>query len=447
MIGGDGDLHLHLAARVVDGGGTDSTPGAILRRGSRVLAAGAPEAIGQPAGARVTLHPDAVIVPALGNAHAHLDLSALGALPFDGDFPRWLGAIRDFRRGLDPGSAAESVRQGAHLSLAGGVALVGDVAGWPVGADAVDILTEAGLPGVAFVEVFGAGRGEARAMAMVAEVAALARAMAEEERRGAAGPGAVRVGIQPHAPYSTSARVLAHAMESGLPLSIHLAESAAEVEYCLGGGGPMRALLEEVGAIDRAGSESAPAEAHHPGRHPIDWYCDIARASGASAPSPRARSRAGEHRSVQAPVRLAVHLEEIDERHFTSLAETRTTAVFCPRASASFGRAGMPWRALRAAGVEVALGTDGRVSLDTTDRISTLDEMRFLFRRDGAELQETLPLATTAVARALGVPEGPFTLGPGEKPGLLTLACGGDPCRGILRGDGAPAWLFRRSSP
>lgn len=462
MAAAETELRLHRAARVVDGAGVDATPGVLLVRGHELLAAGAPERVGVPAGVRIEDHPDEVLLPALGNAHAHLDLTAIEPFPFDGDFAHWLGVLRSFRAEAAVAGAKASRRAGAELSLTGGVCLVGDIVGAPLGPDDLHELDDLGIAGVAFIEIFGAGRGRASALDRMERTITAS----VHDRRSAPW----HLGIQPHAPYSTCDEVMRRALARDLPFSTHLAESADEVEFCRRGRGPLRDLLVSVGAMDRErvsdGREQTPTD----GRHPVDWFCDLlaedphdalalrdavalrdALVSHDAHPAPDALDAAvaparerGVDTSrvprVRAP-RMAVHLNELEPGHAPRLAREGVFATICPRATCYFGRTCPPWRALRAAGVVVALGTDGRLCLDTADRISTLDEMRWLARFDGASLEEVLPMATTAVARSLGFDPAACTLQPGVKPGILRLRCGDDPRHGPLRRNDAPQWL------
>ena len=89
------------------------------------------------------------------------------------------------------------------------------------------------------------------------------------------------------------------------------------------------------------------------------------------------------------------------------LAETGTSVAYCPRSShyfrnhESFGP--HRYRDMLAAGINVCLGTDSIVNLppDESDRLSTLDETRFLCRRDGTDPLTLLRMATVNGARAL----------------------------------------------
>jgi hypothetical protein len=84
------------------------------------------------------------------------------------------------------------------------------------------------------------------------------------------------------------------------------------------------------------------------------------------------------------------------------LARADVTVAYCPRASAYFGHDGHLYQEMIRRGVRVALGTDSIVCLDTPNRISTLDEMRLLSRRDGTDADLLLRMATMNGAAGLG---------------------------------------------
>ena len=69
---------------------------------------------------------DELILPALVNAHAHLDLSPLGPTPYGGDFTAWLREVVR-RRPSEPKRIIEAVREGLRLSRAAGVGHIGDI--------------------------------------------------------------------------------------------------------------------------------------------------------------------------------------------------------------------------------------------------------------------------------------------------------------------------------
>ncbi|MCP3902167.1 MAG: amidohydrolase family protein [Planctomycetes bacterium] len=399
-------------AMVVDAGAVCAAPGALLLRDGAIVAAGAPSEVPRPVDALAIERDDLVVFPALVNAHCHLDLSHLGPRPFDGDFTRWIDRLRA-GRAEEPDAIAEATRRGVALARAGGTALVGDIAG--VGsAVPARVLRDEGLGGVSYLEVFGLGEGQERA------IAALRRAA--EHPTEADG---VRQGLQPHAPYSCGPEVYRAAAALGRPLSTHLAETPEEEQFVRAGAGPLAEMLLRLGVWN----ETIPPA----GRHPVDAVLEWLGG---------------------APV-LAAHANYLGPEHARRLASANASIAYCPRASAYFGhpRDGASphqYRALIDAGVNVVLGTDSLVCLDTPDRLSVLDDMRLLYRRDGTDPRLLLRMATTAAARALGFDDAPYDLRPGPSAGILAVTVdpgARDPLAAALRSDAAPAWLLGPMPP
>lgn len=404
------------AGWLADGAGRFAAPAALLIEDGRVVAAGTPQEVGAPGDAALHEMPEAALLPSFVNAHAHLDLTAVGPVPYGGDFDGWLRGIRQARGGLQGAALQGSVAAGVRALRAGGVAAVGDIAS----ADAVEAVlaacAQAGVGGIVFQEVFGMGPRRAAALELVRAVAQV-----RVPRRG----------IEPHAPYSSDAQVFEAALACGLPVTTHLAESTAEREFLATGTGRFRTLLEELGLWD--GSVALGA------RHPVEW---IARRLEAAA---RMRAAAG----IAGPPRLlAVHLNDLDDAALALLATLPVDVAYCPRASAYFGHAGHRYRELRAAGVRVCLGTDSIVCLDTPDRLSTLDEARLLLRRDGIALADALAMATVEGARALGLDPADFHFAGGARAGVLAVAAGRGPvahpaaaARALAESNDAPSWI------
>ena len=147
---------------------------------------------------------------------------------------------------------------------------------------------------------------------------------------------------------------------------------------------------------------------------------------------------------------IAAHLNYVEDRQLELLADWRTTVAYCPRASAYFGhpqpgRSPHRYRQMLEAGVNVALGTDSLICLDTPNRISVLDEMRFLYRRDGTDPMTLLRMATTAGAVALGADPSLVTLAPGPTAGVLAATFDPrnplDPFRQVLQRNDPVRWI------
>lgn len=393
------------AAMIADGHSVQHKPGAILLEGDRIVASGRPEQIGRTDDTAEVDLADGVVLPALVNVHCHLDLTHIGPVGQGGSFVEFVDLVRS-RRETVPDRIADSVRLGVELSRAGGVGLVGDIAG--IASDVpISTMREQGMAGVSFIEVFGLGRREPHAIA----------ALTDFMERIALDEGGVRLGLQPHAPYSCGREVYAFACRSGLPVSTHLAETPDEIEFIARGTGPIRELLERLGVWD---DSIDPC-----GQHPIDHLADLL---------------------CEAPL-VAAHVNYADDEHVDLLATwPHLTIAYCPRASAYFGHENHRYRDMREAGINIALGTDSVLCLDTADRISVLDEIRFLFRRDRTDPITLLGMATTAGARGLGFSEEYFTLEPGPTAGLIAVEidlahASRNPLEAALTNHAAPRWI------
>ena len=384
-------------------------PGALLLEGGRIIAAGDPSSIG-PVGDDVALldHREHLVCPPFVNAHVHLDLSDLEAPAEMGSFQAWLwGVLRHRKAQEEAGAVERAVEIGAKASLAGGCPFVADICGSD---RALEALYRTGLGGLGCLEVIGHGDRTASGLERIRDLAARD-----------CGAGRIMPGISPHAPYSTGAELYDAASASGRQVVTHLAESRAEVEWCLRGAGAFAAMLQQSGYD--------PDQVTPPGRHPIDSVLPL---------MPGGRG-------------VVVHLNYAEPRHLELLADHGVTVVFCPRASRYLGHpdeSAPPhaWRAMLEHGIPVALGTDGRPCLPGPGvrgrRLSVLDDALALCAFEGARLEEWLPMATVHGARALGLDPDEVTLAPGPKSGLLSIPLS-DIEAGLPDPEGGVDWLLR----
>ena len=402
------------AAWLADGRGACFAPGVLVLRGRAVVAAGSPESVGVPGGAVTWVDAsDSAVMPALVNAHTHLDLTLVPRIPEPEHFFQWLGGVRSARLSMTADDVRQSVLAGVQRLDAGGVAAVGDIAGTHALLASLAACADMGLGGCVFEEVFGMGP---RVPACLAAIEAVTPAPAGPAR-------GIRRGVQPHAPYSSDRRVFEAALRSGVPVSTHLAESVDERRFLADGSGPFRDLLESFGLWDRTFSAGA--------RHPIDWMAERLQAASAG-PSGR-QSRV-----------LCAHLNDSDDQALALLATLPIDVAYCPRASEFFGHAGHRYRAMRAAGVNVCLGTDSALNLDTPDRISTLDDLRLLMRRDQLPLSDALEMATVAGARALGLDSARWDFSLGPVAGVIAVQLGEHRASAEFgKTSSAPRWICR----
>ncbi|MCC6428732.1 MAG: amidohydrolase family protein [Phycisphaerales bacterium] len=414
------------AAGIADAVGVEAAPGSILIQvapapsveqgfGLSLVAAGSPATINNhPAAAsahRIDLG-SSVVLPALVNAHTHLDLTHIGPRPFDPGqgFIGWIEIIRN-QRHADPTAIAESVREGIRLSRLGGIAAIGDIAGCPSTgpSDAAPrALQQSHLSGTSFIEFFAMGRHRQRS---------LERAMTclNSVLRQSPDSSPLAIGLQPHATNTIALDIYEQVLAiSGMPVSTHLAETPEEHEFITSARGPQREFLEHIGIwndqiIEFIGKGLSPV-AH------------LARALDQDVVRWRA-----------APIVLA-HVNDCSDEDLDTLARLRLSGIdlhiaYCPRASEYFRAhehfGPHRYRDMLARGIPVALGTDSIVNLPPetlTTGISTLDEMRRLFARDGGDPGILLAMATVNAAGALGMERWRFSLScPGPIAGLLAI--------------------------
>lgn len=376
---------------------------------------------------RVDLSGSALLPPFV-NAHTHLDLTHLGPRPHDPE-AGFVGFVDLVRAGRAQSEAeiTASVLKGAALSLRAGVVAVGDIAGAPRGEPQLAparALARTPLSGISFIEYFGIGKGEARGFERLERIIDAARDF---------GPGRIRIGLQPHATNTIAPRLYAEsarrAASLGLPICTHLAETTEEREFIANARGPQRELLERLGVWDDALLADIGL-----GRSPIAHLATIL---------PLARW-------------LAVHVNDCSDSDLELLARAGVSVVYCPRASAYFGadRCFGPhrYRDLLRAGVPVSLGTDSIINLPTgTDApkgpgLSILEEMRFLFGRDGVDPPMLLAMGTVHGARALGLDARGFELKPGGAAlGLVAVPVGEPSAAGVLESRENPRLLLIRN--
>ena len=414
------------AAGVRDAAGVAARPGAVAVRRGRVVRAGRFEDMSWwvRRKARVVDLPDRLLMPALVNAHTHLDLTGMGPRRLEGGFADWLRGVIEGRptRATDVASA---VREGLRLSLESGVGRVGDVAGSVSAIEArLSAKAPLRLPGVTYLESLGLGPDQLERFKAAAEAV---DALPFETPVPGRNRGVV-LGLAPHAPYSTGKQVYTAAALMGhrriFRLSTHLAESPEELQFVRDATGPLAELLK---AMDRWGPWIQPR-----GKHPIDLLAPELK---------RARW-------------LLAHCNQVEDRHIALLAKSGSSVAYCPVASDYFGFTGEGagqarhrYRDMLEAGINVCLGTDSIVCQppDEPQPLGILPQMRRLYQRDETDPQVLLAMATTRGMLALELQESDATLSKGAPALFCSVAvdpdAGDDPLVQALRGDAVASTL------
>lgn len=326
---------------------------------------------------------NAALLPALVNAHAHLEFSDL-AEPIEpaAPFTQWIRNLLAYRRERKL-SIGELVRDGLREAARVGTGLVGEIAAgdWQP-AEIAASLQSSDLDGelptvVAFRELIGLLPEQA------ADQLELARRHIDECRTLSGSDDGtanrcltLRPALSPHAPYSVRLdlyhQLVDLARRESVPLCIHLAETSAELELLDRGTGEFVEMLSAFG-IWQPGLVPR-------GLRPMDFLEPLANLDHA----------------------LIAHGNYLSDDEIAWLGRHPNIAtVYCPRTHAFFGHGEHPWRKLLAAGATVCLGTDGRSS---NPDYSLWSELLFLSRSaTSRERLDLLVLATKSGVQALGL--------------------------------------------
>ena len=335
--------------------------------------------IGEMAGGPVDDLGNVAILPALVNAHTHLELSWMrGRVPPSASMPAWASSLIALRRSVSP-EPVEPIADAIGEARRSGTCLLGDVTNTLA---TYGPLRESGLRAVLFHELIGFGAPDPEALVRSAHERVAALTPAER----------LRLALAPHAPYSVSPALMQAIARSGSgrPFSIHLGESAQEVQFLREGTGEWRVLLERVGAWN---PDWTP-----PGCGPVGYLDRLGLVNERL---------------------LAVHGVQLTDAELARLAEAGATLVTCPRSNRWTGAGEPPIDRFYASGVRVAIGTDSLASVDDLNLFTEMAEVRRL--APGIPASRILESATLAGARALGFAADVGSIEPRKRAALLAV--------------------------
>ena len=322
---------------------------------------------------------DSVLLPGIINAHTHLELTSMRGFLEDLCFNDWIDKLRSSRKeALTDEMLLDSARFGIVEGLHAGITTYADTCSTGL---VMQAMLEMGVRGIMYQETFGSAPEQCDQSMEVLRAAI--------DRLSPMQTDLVRLGVSPHAPYticdslySASADL---ARELGLPMGLHIAESASEQEIVCNASGPFAEewRLRGLSVVPRARSPVALLEA-----------------TGCLSSST-----------------LLIHCVQLDGEDIDTIARHGCSVAHCPASNAKFGHGISPVAELIARGVTVGLGSD---SVASNNRMDILEEARLavLFQRAvnrserAFSAQQALEMATIGGARALGI---------GEKVGSLEV--------------------------
>jgi cytosine/adenosine deaminase-related metal-dependent hydrolase len=368
------------AAWIVPIAGPPIRNGVVMIEGDRITT------VGNRVRADASALGNVALLPALVNAHTHLELSYLhGLVPPSTSFNDWVMALMALRRNYPDPSAPpiiEAARQAIADARASGTGLFGDVSNTLV---TVPLLREAGIAAHVFYELIGFSHPDPSAR--VREARAAVDTVSVDRR--------VHVSLAPHAPYSVSPALFI-AIRTDVDAhpdsvtSVHLAESAAEVELLRQGSGPARVMLERLGVWSN--------EWKIPGVSPVEYVAGL---------------------GFLGPDALVVHGVQFTRDDLVRVKTSGSPLVSCPRSNIYVGVGAPPLEAFYAAGVPVALGTDSLASVGDLNMFAELAEARRVAPTVPA--RELLRSATLTGAQALRYDEDYGSIEAGKRAALIAV--------------------------
>ena len=197
----------------------------------------------------------------------------------------------------------------------------------------------------------------------------------------------VNVNFGPHAPYTVSdaplKRISTISVETSMTVQIHLHETAHEVEEALS----------------------------QTGKRPIERLNDL---------------------GLLTPQLQAVHMTQLTDDDILLLAENGVHVVHCPESNLKLASGFSPVAKLHAAGVNVALGTDGAASNNDLDMFSEMRTAALLAKGVSGNpaaipAEEALRMATINGAKAMGIEEITGSLEIGKAADIIALSLNSNP--------------------
>lgn len=375
-------LSIHAAPWVVPVSSPPIKGGAVALQENTIRAVGPLEQIqAQFKDARLFEHKQAVLTPALVNAHIHLELSHMGDLssePVPGGFTDWIPRLLGYRG--EKGRTGQWIEQEAIKcakdQYASGVELLCDIGNTSIGHQLKEDFQGTILP---LKEYLGLSQG-----LLAKNLAKLAGESTDIACTG-------------HAPYSTHHKLLQalkqRADQAGHIFSIHVAEPPGEGALISSGTGELADFLRSRNFLDPSFKPTGSRE------HGSISYLD-------------SLGLLDDHT-------LCVHAVHVSDQEIEILAKKNVKLCLCP-GSNQFLRVGQaPLEKYLAAGLLPAIGTD---SIASNPELSMWREMQLLHEAvAGVDDEVLFSMATLGGALALGQEDTYGSLEKGKAAAVLAV--------------------------
>ena len=357
--------------------GSNIPNGSVAIRDGLIVAIGSSDDVDSKFRAREIISATgSAVLPGFVNAHTHAPMTLFRGIADDRDLMDWL---QNFIFPAEKNNVdAEFVKWGTRLALVemirSGTTTYADM--YYFEADLARETRAAGLRGVLGETLIDFPAPDNKTWE---EGIAYMRRYAAEFR----GDALITPAIAPHAPYTVSRQHLQEARrvatELGVPLLIHLAETQAE-----------------VGQV----SERAA------GRRPVEYLEDI---------------------GLLGTDVVAAHVIWVTPSEIALLAKRGVGVAHCPESNMMLASGVAPIQAMREAGIDIGLGTDGPAgsnnNLDMIEEMASAARLQKITRSNPRALsaREVLEMATLGGARALGLDRRIGSLTPGKAADVIVV--------------------------
>lgn len=361
--------------------------GEVLVRGGEIIAVGTGLAESYP-GEGVRDLSACALMPGFVNAHSHIEPTFMRDRLDALNLWEWLEAL-GFRRDTSP--PAELLRWSALLGAAectcSGITCVGDSS---FAGLSPEVLDEVGLRGIAYIEFFGQSAGDRYAEKFERKL----RLVRELDERAS---DRITIGISPHSIYTSNRETLELCAGLDMPVSLHIAETRAEVKYSVSGTGSIAEMRERMGYPPMVS-----------GLSPVRYLSET---------------------GLLRPGTCLAHCVHVTPEEVEVIAGSGASVAHCARSNAYLGVGIAPLVRLLEADATVGLGTDSAASCG---RLDFFEEMRFALALQRARAEDAgiltaknvLNLATMGGAAALGLSDRIGSLEPGKRADMIAVDMG-----------------------
>jgi len=317
-----------------------------------------------------------VLIPGFVNAHCHLELShLLGEMPEGLGLSQFLAGVVRLRQKKSQEEVYRAISLADEQMHAQGTVAVGDISNSGI---SFDVKAQSPISYHTFIEVLELWSERVGDLLRDAE---LLRSRAQEKKLSAS--------LTAHAPYSTSAAMLAALAQKSSRMSVHNQECADENLFFEQGRGALRDFFSTIALLPQ---KTGKTSIHHT----LENVANVENL-------------------------LLVHntCTSAADYDFAASCSKNISWVLCPRSNLYIEGALPPVRMLRTKGADMALGTD---SLSSNHSLSLLDELKCVAQNfPDIPFTEMLHWATLGGAKALGC-EGVFgSLERGKRSGVVLL--------------------------